>query len=132
MQKRYERACDWRPYRLKNCSAVNTAEGNRRTRRIAQEFKRCVDHKFTGSDPAAIVWFLDRFIRDSKYIGVNERDSVWFIIDYLDTAPKEMVFNLIATMSTAENRDVPYIRIFSELLRSYALENVLHDTTEEM
>lgn len=97
MKKRYARKYDWNSYRLKNRSPVQTAEGNRRKRRIAPEFKRYVYQNFTGSEPAAIIWLLESFVRGANYIDVKEGDAVWVIAAYLETAPKEMVFNLVGT-----------------------------------
>lgn len=77
------------------------------------------------------MWFLDRFVLGANYIDVYGGDAVWIIMDYLDIAPKEMVFNLIGVNSTSDNTEVNYIRIVSELLRRHATNNVLNDATEE-
>lgn len=60
---------------------MTTAECARRSRKLTLEFKRHVDHRFTGSNTAAIIWFLDLFVRGDNYINVNEGDTVWIIAD---------------------------------------------------
>lgn len=117
MQKRYVRACDRKSYSLKNRSPVPTAEGTRLTRKLTAYFKCFVDHRFTGSNPAFILCFLELFARRADYISFSEVYAEWLIADYIDTTPNEMVFG---TTSTADynSTEFTYIRIFRELLFS--------------
>lgn len=134
MQPRYLKACDWRTYRLQNKSPVPTAAGARAARKRKHEFTRFVDHHFNGSDPASILWFLQRFVTGANYIGLCEGDAVWVFADYLDSTPKEMVLNMLRTTTMADvgNTDVTYVRIVSELLQRYATDDVLHNATEDV
>lgn len=79
-----------------------------------------------------IIWFVNRFVLGANYIEVNEGETVWPITDYLNTAPKEIVFNLIGANHTKGNTEVTYICIVREILRRYASANVLRDATEEV
>ena len=134
----FNKAVDYRTYRLENRSARYDANTARRINRFRKKLDvEMKTHTFGGQDPIAVLGFLAQYKMACDRNGVSEGAAVWCFQFYLTGQAHALLQSRLHgnTMAVdAEQRELleTYAEVVNFLLRTYATDEVISEAVGDV